>query len=1367
MSPWYSFSGLKNVKDRLSGNRLEPDGGEVGIRGGRVRPTDPLPHPEPHVRVVVDSGKVDPHSGESENNSVNPDHAQVLRLDKNEQNATRDNKSDWKSTVSSTTKLLLCAVRDPSDVFPPLKSVAGGLCSILENYERAQSNRQEIESEESRRKKLEQKLEGIDQDLTLLAEQGRVAGFLNNARNADKLGDLLEDIRDAMMEYQTSLQQGIYDKSCRLIESADLALLNGMHHTTGAGYLSGNRQGCLGGTRKDVLWQIERWLTDERDQRVFWLNGLAGTGKSTIAQTFAETSFSDGKLGASFFCSRDFEDRSNIQTIFPTLAFQLAYRYPQFRKELFPILRANPEIGQESLCSQLEKVIIGPLRATRIPTLIIIDALDECKDKEPASAILSVLSRYVDQIPGVKFFITGRPEPRIRTGFRLEPLRPITEVLKLHDVERSSVDGDIKLFLETRLNDIAKTRSNCDFTEDWLSSYDIDVLSKKAAGLFIYASTIAKFVASPDQLPTERLTLIISLPQSTVHEGKSGIDLLYLQVLEQAFRDVDLDERELYSRFKLVVGAVLLVFHPLSRKTLSELLKNCGTPSRISNALRSLHSLLLVPKSEVDPIRIFHKSFPDFLTDPGRCKDERFLVDPSVHHIDILFSCLDLMKERLRRNICDLDGCPTLSEVKDLPTRREACIGSALEYACRFWTKHLAKVPGNGPHAERAQEAVDEFFTTRLLFWIEVLSLTGNLNLGVYALHDIDQWYLSVSCKWTNESQRLILSNFDEICHSPAKLYRYVLPFCPSSSWLHEWYTTEFLQEVKVVGGRPDEWGGCSRVVSFDHSPEALAHQKDIVTVGLSSGHIVILDAITGTRRSVLSGHTDSVISLAYSPDGTLLVSGSKDNTVKLWDVQTGGVVKTFHSNVHRVYSVSISPDAITIASGSHNGVICLWDVRTGVCRRTLENALGRKGDPVTCVSFVPTISGCLMSTSADGSVRQWDVEGCGIKRKPFAARYIAFSSDGKRFVSCGRGHPVVRYNDSGIIIVTLPSPGQDFSCCCFSPSNERVAGAADATVYVWDVTHSSPHLIGTFVPHGSKISSLLYSSSLISTSNDKTVRFWQINDSSSDTVSANTQSTALSLAKVTRITLQAEEGIVITIDSVGVAELWDLSTGLRKALPRAIQAGVYMSDARLVDGAFAVIFREDEFPDTWRISQWNIEEGRCLRTIQLHGATHRHCQLRISGDGTRVFEVGEWGLQTWSASTGGSAGWILFDRPYKLSSISVVVDGPVVWIHSGGYPTNLKRWDVKNREPLPINPSDVPPDRHRLAFIQVDNSERQNADATRIEDTVIKKEVFRLPSRFAQPIVSQWDGRYLIAAYRSGELLILDFAHMIPSEDL
>jgi len=518
----------------------------------------------------------------------------------------------------------------------------------------------------------------------------------------------------------------------------DLDLLDRMRHTADASYLCGNRQGCLKGTRKEVLWEIECWLNGKQSQRVFWLNGLVGTGKSTIAQTFAETSFAGGKLGASFFCSRDSEDRSNLQMIFPTLAFQLAYRYPLFRKELLQVLRAHRDVGQESLCSQMEKLIVGPLKATGISTLIIIDALDECKDGEPASAILSILSRYVDKIPKAKFFITGRPEAPIRSGFRLRSLLPITEVLKLHEVKPETVDNDIKRFFQTKLADITENRSDCDSTADWPGSSDIEVLCKKAAGFFIYAATVVKFVDSKTDSPTKRLSLITSLPHSTVEEGRSGVDQLYTKVLEQAFCDVHVDNHQKYLDFQGVVGMILLIFNPLSIKGLSELL-GCDT-YHIRSTIRSLHSLLLVPDSAADPIHIFHKSFPDFLLDPVRCQDKQFLVEPASHHAEVVLACLRLMEKRLKRNICNLGDYSDLTVVKDLSNQKKDHIGDALEYACRFWTKHLLEIPSSSPHTEEVQEAVEKFFTVHLLHWIEVLAIIGNLGSGVHAMNDIEQW---------------------------------------------------------------------------------------------------------------------------------------------------------------------------------------------------------------------------------------------------------------------------------------------------------------------------------------------------------------------------------------------------------------------------------------------------------------------------------------------------------------------------------------------------------------------------------------------------------------------------------------------------
>ena len=121
-------------------------------------------------------------------------------------------------------------------------------------------------------------------------------------------------------------------------------------------------------------------------------------------------------------------------------------------------------------------------------------------------------------------------------------------------------------------------------------------------------------------MPTEQLEWIISLPQNIAHEGRSGIDLLYTQILEQAAADVDMDgedNEEINRCFKTVVGTVLLVFNPLSARAFLDLL--------IVSNITTLHSFL-IPDGPEDPIYIFHKSFPGFLTDHKQCKDNWFLL---------------------------------------------------------------------------------------------------------------------------------------------------------------------------------------------------------------------------------------------------------------------------------------------------------------------------------------------------------------------------------------------------------------------------------------------------------------------------------------------------------------------------------------------------------------------------------------------------------------------------------------------------------------------------------------------------------------------------------------------------------------------
>ena len=142
---------------------------------------------------------------------------------------------------------------------------------------------------------------------------------------------------------------------------------------------------------------------------------------------------------------------------------------------------------------------------------------------------------------------------------------------------------------------------------------------------------------------------------------------------------------------------VLLILNPLPIRALSELL-GYGIPY-ICSTICSLHSLL-IPDNPESPICTFHKSFPDFLTDPRQCKDNQFLIEPAVQHVEILLSCLNLMRVKLKKNICHLGDKAVLSEVGDLSAQKKDYIGDTLEYACKFWTKYLLEIPSTDSHVK-------------------------------------------------------------------------------------------------------------------------------------------------------------------------------------------------------------------------------------------------------------------------------------------------------------------------------------------------------------------------------------------------------------------------------------------------------------------------------------------------------------------------------------------------------------------------------------------------------------------------------------------------------------------------------------------
>ena len=482
-----------------------------------------------------------------------------------------------------------------------------------------------------------------------------------------------------------------------------------------------------------------RWVEDPEERHVFWLNGLAGTGKSTIAQTFAEMVANNGTLGASFFCSRDYLDRKELKNIFPTLSYQLAYRYPAFRTQIIQAIKQDPSVARNSLISQLEDLIVNPLSSTKLSCVIIVDALDECVDDQPASAILSVLGRFVKRLPSVKLFITGRPEPRIRTGFRLPLLEPLTQIFLLHKVEMSSVDQDIRLYLEEKLTALTKRRSDLDLTDPWPCDEDLTMLTKKSSRLFIFASTLARFIESEHHGPNERLQLIVTAPDSTVHEGRAGIDPLYTQVFLHAFSNVK--EDTVFANLRRVLGAVVLAFNPLSRRQVAEILD--VKPPLVTTTLRHLHSVLLVPSEDSKEIRIFHKSFPDFLQDESRCSDPKLFISSPVYHAVMALGCLELLK-KLKRNPCNLPDFVMNQDVPNIPDLLEDKVGGASRYACAYWAMHIRSSPTDNDHATRLVASTIEFLKGNTLPWIEVMSLEKRLEGVIHNINNLLDWLATV-----------------------------------------------------------------------------------------------------------------------------------------------------------------------------------------------------------------------------------------------------------------------------------------------------------------------------------------------------------------------------------------------------------------------------------------------------------------------------------------------------------------------------------------------------------------------------------------------------------------------------------------------
>ncbi|EMD32072.1 hypothetical protein CERSUDRAFT_99771 [Gelatoporia subvermispora B] len=902
----------------------------------------------------------------------------------------------------------------------------------------------------------------------------------------EKLAEILETFH---MDCNLNIERMTHDATAR-------SLLAKLGHIPDAGIDSQTADECMPNTRVQVLEDVQGWVNAARGARIFWLNGMAGTGKSTIARSVCNILRAQNRLGGSFFCSRG--TRDDVKRIIPTLAMSLADQNPVYRLALLEVLKKKPDAAYHRLDLQLQHLLEEPLlnafsSKAAIPVLVI-DALDECLDHDATKDMLLQLASPSRHIP-VRLFVTSRPEQHIRALFNsAQP--EWHSILRLHDIEEAIIESDIGLYITERLKRIRSSweAEGYAFPPEWPSTQSITILTKQAGKLFVYASTVLKFISKTN--PMERLEDLTRL--GFVPEGSltGPLDSMYSLIINNALDPRERTMAEI-SRTKELLAIILAIREPLSISVLSSLLKKQARAIRI--LLEPLHAVIYTPpQDDSGAVTTFHASFEDYLTTDGRAP-ENFRINVSDGHQALADACGKIMDSgALYFNIarCQTSYAPNSGQTL-------ATISPILSYSCTHWPEHLV----GATNVAALLPLFEAILTQKMLFWIETvtlvrgvrwvshlleLTLTVNVELS-QTFHELlhDARLLSIQCQ-------------EAIELSIPHLYLSALPTAPASSAIAQMFWPKFrniprvhrhVSDVQQQQEQPMSTSGhlgtAIRSVAF--SPDAT-----YIVSGSDNGTLRLWDARTGDEiLKPLNGHTSGVTSVVFSLDGARIISGSKDRTVRLWDASTGNpILRPLEGHSSGVNSVAISPTGGYVISGSADRTICVWDVENG---NTVVRLIGHTGS-VTSLAFSPDGTR-IASGSDDGTVRLWNTwTGEGILG-PLEGHIggitsVVFSPDGTRVISGSRDRTIRLWdtNTGNPILRPLKGHSGGINSVAISPQGcHVVSGSEDRTIRLWDAS-TGDVILGPLEGHTDTIWTVAFSPDgihIASGSGDRTIRLW------------------------------------------------------------------------------------------------------------------------------------------------------------------------------------------------------------------------------------------------------------------------------------
>ncbi|KIM29936.1 hypothetical protein M408DRAFT_22388 [Serendipita vermifera MAFF 305830] len=699
--------------------------------------------------------------------------------------------------------------------------------------------------------------------------------------------------------------------------------------------------------------------------------------------------------------------------------------------------------------------------------------------------------------------------------------------------------------------------------------------------------------------------------------------------------------------FRSILGAIIFTKTPLNIGSLEHLLS--VKPSVMGYICNGLHSVLDFGET----LRIYHQSFVDFLLDPDECPAS-FLIDRQRENGTLTMACLQIMKSHLHFNICDLESSYTrIQDVQDLDLRVKTHISSYLSYSSCHWAGHLVEAGFD----DTLYEALEFFLNNQFLFWLEVLSLIKRKS-GQNATLAMDM-------------QKFVAVFASVIAQSVPHIYLSALPFAPRRLAVSRKYMASYPQTLSILHERYTNWptiqsvinGHTSPVISVSFSPDGTR-----IVSGSVDKTVRVWDAETGeTVMELLEGHSGPVNSVSFSLDGTCIVSGSDDNTIRVWDADTGeAMIGPLEGHTGGVWSVSFSPDGTRIVSGSSDKTIRVWNIETG---ETVIGPLKGHTDPVLSVSFSPDGTR-VVSGSDDETLRIWDAETGNMATGPIRGHNSWHTG---RLWILGQHHSSLGCQDRRYSDGPLEGHRSPISSLSFSPDGTRiVSGSSDQTIRVWDA-ETGDTVMGPLEGHTSSVTSVSFSSDgtrVVSGSWDKNIRVWdaEIDDTAMEPLESHTSlvTSLSSLSDGTRIVTGSYDRTIRLQDS----DIGDIVMGPLEGHANFVSSVSFSPDGtRIVSGSWDKTIRV-----------WDTETGNMVME-PLGGHTHWVNSVLFSPDGTRIVSCsGDKTIRVWDAETGETVMGPLEGHDQAVWSVSLSSDG--TRIASGSSDMTIRVWDTETGKP-------------------------------------------------------------------------------------